>query len=213
MKRKNSASGDRDTHAQSEFSVDPIGAAIGATIHGLDLRQRLEPRTVDRIQEVLLARQVLHFPNQILTPNRVLEIARRLGKPDIHPIWVGMADAPEIVRVLKRPGEEDPTSDRPRTSSSHFECPSKIVVAYCDDERTNSDFLFSSLTAAMDGLSEKMKNFLRDLKAIHSGREEFGPARRGAASFQGQTSSRLTYSDAIYRCTEHPVVHTHRSGE
>ena len=112
MKRKNSASGDRDTHAQSEFSVDPIGAAIGATIHGLDLRQRLEPRTVDRIQEVLLARQVLHFPNQILTPNRVLEIARRLGKPDIHPIWVGMADAPEIVRVLKRPGEEDPTTQK-----------------------------------------------------------------------------------------------------
>ena len=182
---------------------------MGAAMRGVALDKPLGDRLAGFLQDALLEYQVLTFPDQSLTPGRVLELARLFGKPEVHPIHAGMSGSPEIIRLDKRQGEADPVGERARTIASHFVRPSKVVLCYCDDVSANCDFLFSSLTRAWEGLSPPVQEFLRDLRAIHSGENEFAPPNRDSGSFMGRSSTPLVYSDAIYACIEHPLVHTH----
>jgi taurine dioxygenase len=192
-----------------DLILRPIGIRIGAEVRGLDLRDGIGTRSIDQIQEALLKHQVLSFPDQYLSPLEMLKIAKIFGRPEIHPIWGGMRGIPEVVRISRPAGESDPLSSRPKTASSFFSRPSKIILTYTDDEVANSDLIFASLTEAWKGLSKPMQNFLESLTAVHSGAADFDPTIAGARHFRGGSDSPLIYSDAIYERTEHPVVHTH----
>jgi len=169
----------------------------------------LSHETFDRILDLLRERQVLYFADQDIRPEQLLATARLFGKPEVHPIWPGLPSCPEVARISKLPGEEDPLGNKPRTATSFFDTPSKFVLIYCDEDEIVSDYLFTSLTAAYDGLSSHMQDFLSGLTATHSPTGEFGPAKRKTHYFQGQISSPLIYSDAIFEHKEHPLVHVH----
>jgi len=170
----------------------------------------LTHETVDRLRGLLNDRQTLCFHDQELQLDKLREVAGLFGKPQVHPIWAGMSGCPEIIRIAKLPGEEDPLTNKPTTIASFFEIPSKFVLVYCDEQGDSCcDYQVASLTKAYEGLSKPMQEFLGDLKAVHSPRLEFGPENRKIDYFQGQTSSPLTYSDAIFEQREHPLVHVH----
>ncbi len=194
---------------EKKLSAEPIGANLGASISGLKLETSLSHQTFDRILSLLRDRQILYFADQDIRPKDLLAIARLFGKPEVHPIWPGLPGCPEVARISKLPGEEDPLGNKPRTVTSFFEAPSKFVLIYCDEDEIVSDYLFTSLTAAYDGLSSHMQDFLSGLTATHSPRGEFGPGNRKTHYFQGQISSPLIYSDAIFEHKEHPLVHVH----
>ncbi len=199
-----------DPNFEQKCSVRPVGIRIGAEVSGLDLRNGIGSRLIDQIQEALLKHQVLSFPDQLLSPREMLEIAKMFGKPEVNPIWAGMREIPQIVRISRRAGESDPLSSKPRTASSYFSRPSKILLAYTDDDVAHSDLIFASLTEAWKGLSKQMQEFLETLTAVHSAATDYDPENHDAARhFEGRSDSPLVYSDAIYERTEHPVVHTH----
>ena len=193
----------------STFFTEPLGSGLGASIKGLKLGRSLGHETFDRILHLLTERQVLYFHDQDLRPEELLQIARLFGKPQVHPIWPATPGYPEVLRVAKNPGEEDPITSKPMTVTSFFEMPSKIILLYSDQDETVCDYLFTSLTEAFDGLSRPMQDFLANFTAMHSPVVEFGPDKRQNAYFQGQASSSLTYSDAIFEQTEHPLIHVH----
>jgi taurine dioxygenase len=195
---------------KSNFHTEPIGAGLGESIRGVKLEESLTHKTVDQLINLLNNRQVLCFHDHELQLDELREIARIFGKPQVHPIWTGMSDCPEVIRIAKLPGEEDPLTNKPMTIASFFEIPSKFVLIYCDEQGDSCcDYQFTSLTKAYEGLSKPMQEFLGDLKAVHSPKLEFGPENRKRGYFQGQTSSSLTFSDALFEQREHPLVHVH----
>jgi len=191
------------------LELRPIGIRIGAEVRNLDLRKGLGPEHIDQIQDALLKHQVLNFPDQDLSPHEMLAVARAFGSPEVHPIWEGMREVPEVVRISKPAGEHDPLTSQPRTISSFFSRPSKIVLSYTDDEVANSDLIFASMTEAWKHFSRPMQIFLENLTGIHSGAANYDPEIAGARHFLGGSDSPLIYSDAIYERAEHPVVHAH----
>jgi len=198
------------TTEKADFHSERIGASLGQSIRGLKLDGSLAHATVDRFLNMLNDRQLLCFHDQNLGPQNLREIARLFGKPQVHPIWAGMSDCPEVIRIAKLPGEEDPLTNKPMTIASFFEIPAKFVLVYCDEQGDSwCDYQVASLTKAYEGLSKPMQEFLSDLKAVHSPMLEFGPENRKKDYFQGQTSSSLTFSDAIFDHREHPLVHVH----
>jgi taurine dioxygenase len=194
---------------EGELSSSLLGLNVGLEIQGLDLSNALDPTTVDEIQNLLLEKQFLTFPNQDLTPARVLEIAKRFGHPEVNPIQVGMPHHPEIIRMAKRASEPDPLLSDARTIGSFYAQPSKFVFAYCDDPSVNSDIICSSMTEAWNGLSKPIQDFLEPLTALHSAASVYAPNQENTDLYVGRASSQLEYSDAVYQTSEHPIVHTH----
>jgi taurine dioxygenase len=175
----------------------------------LDLSNALDPTTVDEIQNLLLEKQFLTFPNQHLTPARILEIAKRFGHPEVSPIQVGMPHNPEILRMANRASEPDPLLGDAQTIGSFYAQPSKFVFAYCDDPSVNSDIICNSMTEAWNGLSKPIQDFLEPLTALHSAALVYAPTHENADLYVGRASSQLDYSDSVYQTSEHPIVHTH----
>ncbi len=62
------------------ITITLSGDALGATISGLDLREELEPATVDEIHAAWLEHLVLVFPDQDITGDQQAAFAGRFGK-------------------------------------------------------------------------------------------------------------------------------------
>lgn len=201
--------GGKKAAGEGELSSSLLGVNVGLEIQGLDLSNALDPTTVDEIQNLLLEKQFLTFPNQNLTPARVLEIAKRFGHPEVSPIWTGMPNNPEIIRMAKRASESDPLLCDAQTIGSFYAQPSKFIFAYCDDPSLNSDIICSSMTEAWNGLSKPIQDFLEPLTALHSAALLYAPTQENTDLYVGRASSQLDYSDAVYQTSEHPIVHTH----
>ena len=83
------------------LNIIPISGALGARVNGLNLANRLDLRITNFLKEALLKYLVLVFPNQKLTPEDQLKIARKFGRPDIYPFLDGLDGYPEIIEILK----------------------------------------------------------------------------------------------------------------
>ncbi len=193
----------------TRLSIKPLGIKLGLEIQGLNFSNPLKPTTVDRIQSLLLEKQFLSFPNQDLTPERLLEISELFGMPEVSPIWSGMPENPAIIRAAKKAGEVDPLLCDPQTFGSFYKRPSKFVFAYFDDESINADIICGSMTEAWKALSKPLQDFLAPLTAIHTASSVYAPSRENAGLYVGGNCSQLVYSDAVYQSSEHPIVHTH----
>src|SRR5689334_17763958 len=67
--------------AADAFEVVPIGAALGATVNGVDLRH-LGDATFARIMDAWHEHSVLLFRGQTLTDQDLIAFSRRLGDLD-----------------------------------------------------------------------------------------------------------------------------------
>ena len=61
------------------MQITPTGAALGADVTGVDLRQ-LDPKTTEAIHQAWLAHEVLLFRGQHLTDDDLIAFSRRFGK-------------------------------------------------------------------------------------------------------------------------------------
>ena len=86
--------------APVRLDVTPLSGTIGAAIRGLDLRQDLDPVTVDAIRQVWLDRKVVFFPEPDLTPEQHLRSPPSFGEPtEGHPVIPGIAEHPEVFEI------------------------------------------------------------------------------------------------------------------
>ncbi len=63
-----------------DYDIRPADAALGAEVHGLDLRQ-LNDATFKRLREVWLHHVLLVFKNQTLTAEDLVTLVKRFGTP------------------------------------------------------------------------------------------------------------------------------------
>ncbi len=195
---------------RDDIQIRGLSGALGAEIRGLDLSQPLSDKQQDFLLENLNRYGVLCVRDQKLDHASHIALARIFGEPDIHPIANGLAEHPEIIRVLKPAGEQAFFGTSWHTDNSFFERPSSITVLYGEQvPPVGGDTIYASMERAWEMLSEPLKRFLEPLTAIHSAREAYDPKTTGDAKYKGEAAITYTFSDAIYAEVEHPVVRTH----
>jgi taurine dioxygenase len=188
------------------FQVTRVTTAIGALVEGVDLSQELAQPQVDRLGELLAQHQVLFFRDQPLTPQQQVRFASRFGTLHVHPIYPVLPELPEIL-VLDTHKEFLPDNDNWHTDVTFSETPPMAgVLAAKQMPSSGGDTLWSSCSAAYDGLSQPMRGFLDGLTAQHSVAKSFPPER-----WQNDPAFKERYERAVAKHppVNHPVVRTH----
>lgn len=163
--------------------VEPITPVIGAEISGVDLRRPLDEQTFAEIRAAIRKWRVLVFRDQDISNDELKAFGRRFGPlTPAHPIAEGLEDHPEIweravdeYRVRRSENDGLPPGRRaPRDYKGwHIDItfvanPNAYSLLYgVDIPSYGGDTLFSSLVAAYEGLSPKIKALIDDLKAVH----------------------------------------------
>ena len=196
--------------ARSPYETRRLAGALGAEIRGADLSNPLEAEDFAAIHRALLEHHVLVFRDQTLTRPQQLDLAKRFGEPEIHPIANGLPEHPEVIRVLKPAGESAYFGTSWHTDNSFFERPSAVTILYGEQvPPVGGDTLFASMTKAWETLSAPLQAFLEPLSAVHSASSAYDPKTTGDAKYKGETAITYTYSNAIHDLVEHPIVRTH----
>ena len=79
------------------LDIAPSGAALGATVHGLDLHQPLDEDHIREIYTALVEHQVLIFPQQSLSAEDQICFSAAFGHLQVHAALDALADHPEVV--------------------------------------------------------------------------------------------------------------------
>jgi taurine dioxygenase len=180
--------------------VEPIAAALGAEVSGVDLSKPLERDAIDEIRAAWLQHQVLFFRDQPLSVDEHKTFARRFGELHIHPVLQQMADQghPEIV-VLESDARRPVVADRWHSDVTfQREPPLGSILRAVEVPAAGGDTMWASMTAAYDGLSETMKAVLAPLRALHSG-----------SGFRKRATGAQRNALAENEATTHPVIRTH----
>jgi len=192
------------------LDIRPLTTHIGAEVHGADLGKGLDDAQFEALHAAFLEHHVLVVRDQKLEPEHHIALARRFGEPDIHPIAIGMADHPEMIRVHKPAGERAFFGTSWHTDNTFFARPSGATLLYgVTIPPIGGDTLFASTEAAWSSLSPAFQSMIRPLVAIHSAGRAYDPATTGTAKYEGKAAINYKFSESIYDEVTHPVVRTH----
>ena len=184
----------------ADIEVRPLGPAIGAEIHNVDLTRPLSDSQVAAVREAWLKHQVIFFRDQNLTLEQHLEFGKQFGELHVHPNVPAHPDHPEVLVI-----HADENSKRVAGHSWHTD-------VSCDEEPPagsilrltetplggGGDTLFASMYAAYDALSDHWQNFLSGLSAVHE-----------SLHVHGQYLDRSLQDDGRFGEAEHPLIRTH----
>ncbi len=155
------------------FTVQPMGATIGAEIEGVDLNE-LDDEQAAEIWHALLEFKVVFFRDQELTPAAHVALARRFGDLEVHPFIQANPEHPELVRFEKHAdiggyenGWHSDVSWRERPSMG-------AILRAVTVPSSGGDTLFADMYAAYDGLDDKIKDRIDDMTAVHDYSQVFG---------------------------------------
>ncbi len=151
------------------LEVLPFGAALGAEVTGVDLRDAERPEIRAAIRAALLEHQVLGFRDQHLTDDEHFGFAATLGELYVHPMdRIAGVDTPTL-------GLLDTTNDhRTQTDTWHVDVPysprppafavNRCVVA----PAAGGDTMWANLQLALDELSPSFRERLLGLETVNS---------------------------------------------
>ncbi|MDI1288234.1 MAG: TauD/TfdA family dioxygenase [Reyranella sp.] len=202
----NSTSGPRYRHAAEEgapyetLTVDKLTPIIGAEIDGIDLSKPLSNRQQDEIHRALAENLVIFFRDQHLSHEQHLGFGRLFGDLHIHPAAPTETGKPELMII-----HADKDSPRANGEGWHtdvscdLEPPMGSILYIKKCPPKGGDTLFASMYAAYEALSDRMKQYLNGLTAVHDGESVY----RGLYKNYGVVEKER------YPRAEHPVVRTH----
>lgn len=194
------------------IQAKPIAGGLGAEIEGADLAKLDDAQFAD-IHQAFLDHQVIFFRNQNITPEQQLNLALRFGDIHYHPYMQGMDDHPEILEIIKEPGETYTFGAAWHTDQMFNPQPAKATMLYAKETpAVGGDTMFSSMYKAYDGLTDAMKAMLKDVKTFNVGDrfKNMGGGSR-AERYAGNKSMAGKVRDPGNQITEahHPLFRTH----
>ncbi|MDG1025193.1 MAG: taurine dioxygenase [Gammaproteobacteria bacterium] len=186
------------------FTVQPIAGALGAELHGVDLCTDLSDAVLAEIRRLLLEHQVIFFRDQDISPAQHKALAESFGPLQTHPAYGTIEGYPEIT-ILESTAENPSKIEAWHTDMTFRKHPpigavlrSKIVPA------RGGDTLWASMSAAYDGLSGSMQEFLSGLTAEH----DFSYGFKESLAEPGG-AERLAQAVADNPPVTHPVIRAH----
>jgi len=183
-----------------QLTVEPLAAALGAEVSGIDLTRPLDEATFDALHAAWMTHQVLFFREQEITLDQHKAFARRFGDLHVHPVLQQLKAQghPEVVVLESNDAAPFVASEWHSDVTFERRPPLGSVLHAVQVPPAGGDTMWASMYAAYDALSGEMQRVLSSLRAVHDG----GGFRAIATADQAETLER----DA--RAT-HPVVRTH----
>ncbi len=194
------------------ITVTPISGALGADIGDVDLAN-LDDATFTEVRQAFLDHQVIFFRDQTITPAQQIAFAKRFGDIHYHPYMRGMDDFPEILEILKEPGDSYTFGAAWHSDQMFNPAPAMATMLYAKETPSvGGDTMFSSMYKAHDGLSEAMRAMLKTVKTFNVGdrfKQMGGNAR--SARYSGNPNMAAKVRDPGNQVTEahHPLFRTH----
>lgn len=182
------------------MEIRPITPHIGAEVLGVDLSKPLSNEEFSAIHQAHLDFSVLVFRDQQLDRTQHKAFASRFGKLHVHPMYKTRTDEPEVLVVKTTKDSAYTAGDGWHTDVTCDEFPPMGSMLYVTETPPDGggDTLFADMYMAYDMLSDKMKEILSSLTAVHD----------GALPYIGSYNARLPNGEE-YPKHEHPVIVTH----
>ena len=189
------------------IDVQPIAGALGAEIHGVDLRRRLPEETVTEIRQAFLEHLVIFFREQDITPGQLAEFAGCFGELDPHHVLRGMDGHPEVLEIIREETDEYIFAPGWHADVTWQKRPVLGSMLYgVEVPEHGGDTLFSNQYLAYETLSAGMREMLDKLHAVHSSAESYGA---NAEKLTKVDLIKLDREEAVKGRAAHPVVRTH----
>jgi alpha-ketoglutarate-dependent taurine dioxygenase len=197
--------------AADALEVVPIGAALGATVNGVDLRH-LGEATFARIMDAWHEHSVLLFRGQTLTDQDLIAFSRRLGDLDWAPVQETgrrfVEGLPEIYIVSNVKVNGEPIGSLGdgeavwHTDMSYLDLPPKASMLYAlGIPPTGGNTSFCTMYGIYEALPQQLKDRIAGLRIKHDGTYNSGGyVRQGVTPTDDPRSS----PGAV-----HPLVCTH----
>ena len=190
--------------SRAALSIEPLTPAIGGVARGVDLSGSLSDADVEQISCALDDRLVLFFEDQRLTPVVQRDFAARFGPLYVHPFYSGSAEAPEVM-ILAHDATHRANSDRWHNDVTYLATPPKAAVLYAEEiPEVGGDTLWANMYAAYDALSEPLRRFVSDLRAVHSFAKNFTPERFQELGMEDRREQMYAQHPPV----SHPVART-----
>jgi taurine dioxygenase len=186
------------------IEVQPLTAAIGAEVVGVDLREPLADEQVARLRGALLDHLVLFFRGQRLSDEEHLVLAQRFGPLSVPPLATRYQDRPTVTVLdqVRPKGEGADEWHSDNTFMTHP--PMGSILRAVQLPPLGGDTCFASMYAAYDALSPSLRSLVDGLQAVH---DITKPMQKAIGA--GHTTLDLAEMQARWPPIEHPVVVTH----
>jgi taurine dioxygenase len=183
--------------------VRPINGFIGAEIDGVDLRRPLAPDAFKIVHDALVQYEVIVMRDQDITVDQQMAFGALFGELSIHPFSPNLAEKPEVI-ILDYSRDNPPAlTDIWHADETFREAPPMATILRAKVvPEVGGDTLFASMSAAYRGLSERMKQHIHGLEALH----DFKPWR---PLFGHSDRARLRQLEDEFPNPWHPVVRVH----
>ena len=191
--------------SSSAVQIKRVGVFLGAEIIGLDLARPLDGETVELLKLAHAEHGVLVLRNQSISAEDLKRFGRYFGALSVHPFSSNAADAPELIVYDNKEGNPPAPTDIWHTDETFREAP-PMGTALCSKiiPKSGGDTAFASMTAVYEGLSDRWRQFLSGLEAVH----DFKPFRSLFPSDRAGMESLRRFEDE-YPSVTHPVVTVH----
>ncbi len=145
-------------------SIKPLGAEIS----DINLSSSLNRSDFNLIKEAFLDNLLLIFKDQSLTPKDLLSAATLWGFPQKHPIFQGLEDIPEIIKI-ENYGERYHTNAHWHSDVTFEEEPPDATILYAIDvPLQGGNTLFANQYLAYDSLEKNLKEKLKNYFAVNT---------------------------------------------
>jgi len=195
------------------IAIEPVSGNLGAIIKGVDLAT-LDDETFTEIHQAWLKYSVIFFRKQKLRPLQQIDFAKRFGEIHFHPYMRGLDDHPEILEIIKEPGDEYTFGAVWHTDQMFNPKPAKATMLYAHEVPTSGgDTQFSNQYLAYETLSEPMKGVLENLKTFNVGdgfRRGVGKVnRKDRYASNPKMQAKIREPRNVPTESVHPLVRTH----
>ncbi len=168
--------------AATQISVRPLHPALGAEIHGIDLRAPVDAATCRAVHDAWMAHLVLVFPDQPITDAEHVTFTRNFGEIEIfHQKIIRSNRMPEIFRVSNVDDDnnlmppEHPTVQQVslaqlwHTDSSYRTLPCVGSLLHgVEVSRTGGETQFTNMYLVYDSLPDSLKKQVQGRQARHN---------------------------------------------
>jgi len=187
------------------LKVRPLTRHVGAEVEGIDLGKPMDEATWQEFRSALHEHLVLFCRDQHLQPEDHTALARRFGFMEVHEVFTPLEGFPHI-SVLEHDRERPPVSNVWHSDVTFRPEPSMFSILHARViPPFGGDTLWLSAYAALEGLSEPLRQFVSGLTAVH----DFIHAYGGYYLAQADGTARYRRAQDENPPTEHPVVVTH----
>lgn len=194
------------------LEVARFAGALGADVTGVDLSRDVSDAVLAEIRAALLDNLVICIRDQDITPEQQLAFARRWGDIHLHPFMQGMPDLPEILAIIKRPGDKKNFGGSWHTDQMFSPNPAMATMLYAKQvPSAGGDTLYTNQYLAYESLSDGMKAIAEQLRTVCVGdnfKQADGRSRKDRYS-DAMSDMKVKDPGNVQTTSIHPLVRTH----